>query len=157
MKVRDIMRRDVHSCSPRTTLEAAGRTMAGAGCGFLPVVAEGRVTGVLTDRDVCVTLARLDRRPSQVEVQAAMNREVHSCAVDEDVRTSLWRMREHGVRRLPVLDAGARLQGVLSLDDVALAARAFEGEGFTGPLYPDVAETLQAICVAQAAPAAVAR
>jgi CBS domain-containing protein len=156
MRVRDIMRRDVQWCSPRTTLEAAGRTMAGAGCGFLPVVAEGRVVGVLTDRDACVALARLDRRPSQVEVQAAMSRQVHGCAVDEDVPAALRKMRDRGVRRLPVLDAGGRLQGVLSLDDVALAARAFEGEGFSGPLYPDVAATLQAICVAQAAPAAVA-
>jgi CBS domain-containing protein len=127
--------------------------MAEAGCGFLPVLENGRVIGVVTDRDICLALARLDRRPALTEVREVMSRELFSCDVSAEVGVALGAMRAHGVRRLPVLDAKGKLQGVLSLDDVALAARTFETEGFTGPLYPDIATTLQAICLAQAAPA----
>lgn len=152
MHVWNVMHADVRWCTPGSTLAEAGRMMAEADCGLLPVVDDGRVVAVITDRDVCLALARRDRAPSSIAVREVMSREVHSCGVAEDLRAALARMRDKSVRRLPVLDDRRRLIGILTLDDVALAARAFDSGGFGGPLYPDVAQTLQAICLTQATP-----
>ena len=153
MRVLDIMRREVMVCTPESTLASAGRHMAEADCGVLPVVDEAsRVVGMLTDRDVCITLALRDRRPSEVTVRQAMSGDVYSCRVGDDIREALATMRQRRVRRLPVVDADRHLAGILSLDDVVLEARPFEGPGFTGPVYGDIAETLKAIC-AQPVPA----
>ncbi len=155
-RVSDIMRRDVAFCSPSTSLEKVGNMMAEAECGFLPVVDGGRVVGVITDRDLGLALARRDQRASAVQAREAMSANVVACEVTEPVASALERMRERGVRRLPVLDPEQRLEGVLSLDDVALAARALEEQGLGTPLYPEIARTLQGICLAQVAPVRVA-
>lgn len=151
MRVRSIMRWHPQFCSLETNLAMVGKKMEQANCGFLPVVGEGgRVVGVVTDRDVCLALARLDRRPSTVEAREVMSKELCCCLEEGDIRDALRLMRDRLVRRLPVVDHRQQLLGVLSLDDVALAARAFESEGFNGPFYPDVALTLQSICAGQA-------
>lgn len=146
MKVRDIMKRDPCVSAPGNDLAKAGMQMAEADCGFLPVIGEEeRVVGVITDRDVCLALARRDRRPSEVQVRLVMSGEVYTCRADDDIRRALRTMRERRVRRLPVVDDEGRLHGVLSLDDVVLEAQAIETEAFHGPLYADIAQTLKAI------------
>lgn len=153
MRVEEIMRREVMTCSPESTLAEAVRRMAEADCGVLPVVDDGaRVVGMVTDRDICVTLGLRDRRPSEVSVRHAMSAEVVSCQAGDDVRGALAAMRWRRVRRLPVVDADRRLAGIVSLDDLVLEARPGEGPGFSGPYYADIAETLKAIC-AQPVPA----
>jgi CBS domain-containing protein len=147
MRVLDIMRREVRVVGPGTDLATVGKLMAEVGCGVLPVVGDDeRVVGVVTDRDVGLELARRDRRPSEVTVRQAMSGEVWACAAGDDIAEALAKMAHHKVRRLPVLDPGGRLLGLLSLDDVVLHAKAFGAEGFSGPYYADVARTLMAIC-----------
>jgi CBS domain-containing protein len=66
------------------------------------------------------------------------------CSPYDSVTTALETMRRHRVRRLPVL-ADGKLVGVVSMNDLALAAAASPGE--TGrPSYKDVVSTLQTIC-----------
>ncbi|MFL6200900.1 MAG: CBS domain-containing protein [Thermoanaerobaculia bacterium] len=147
MKVYSVMKREPRTCTPQTDLAAAGRMMAAVGCGFLPVVdAARRVVGVITDRDICLALARRDERPSLVLVQDVLSGEVYSCSSEEEITEALNTMREFGVRRLPVVDLDNRVDGILSLDDVVLEARALGSERFTGPFYSDIARTLKAIC-----------
>jgi CBS domain-containing protein len=147
MKVEQIMRGEARTVSPGANLAVAGRLMAEVGCGVLPVVGEAaRVVGIVTDRDLCLALTRLDRRPSELTVAQVMSREVHACALGDDLRRALATMATFRVRRLPVLGADGTLQGILSLDDVALHAHAqIEGE-LGDVLYADVARTLAAIC-----------
>ena len=146
MKVRDVMRSAPRVCSRGDTLAAVGRTMREVGCGVLPVVDdERRVVGVVTDRDICCHLAAEDVQPSKVEVSRAMSEIVFSCAAGDEISTALTIMRGYKVRRLPVVDADSRLLGLLSLDDVALKARAFDAEGATVPYFAEVARTLKAI------------
>jgi CBS domain-containing protein len=147
MKVEQVMRSEARHVSPAADLATAGRTMAEVGCGFLPVVDDsGRAVGVVTDRDLCLALVRSDRRPSEVAVSQAMSREIHACAVGDDLRRALATMGCFRVRRLPVLGADGTLHGVLSLDDVALAAHAEVLGGLGGTLFADVGRTLAAIC-----------
>ncbi len=143
MQVADIMRRQTRVCSPGNSLATAGRIMADAGCGLLPVLdSDDKVVAVITDRDVCVALAQRDRKASEVRVSEIVSGEVHSCGPDEDVRSALTTMREHRIRRLPVLDGNGHLHGLLVLDDAVLA-RAYEVE--TSAPGADLLETLKAV------------
>lgn len=145
MKVRDIMKHEPCVTTPGSTLAEVGRIMADAGCGFLPVRGHGQhVVGVLTDRDVALAVTTRGELAAEIEVRDVMSAPVHACSPDDDIRDALGLMREHRVRRLPVVSDG-RLEGILSLDDVVLEAQAVETERFHGPFYSDITRTLKAI------------
>jgi CBS domain-containing protein len=129
----------------QTTVEA-GRLMAEVGAGVLPVVDEdGRVVGIVTDRDICCALTETDRRPSAVPVTEVMHYPVQSCASTDDILAALHTMQRYKVRRLPVVEEGGRLEGLLTLDDVVMATEVFETGEHRGPYYTDIVETLQEI------------
>ena len=69
MKITDIMTREPATCSPSTNLAAAAKLMLDADCGILPVVDdEGKLVGVVTDRDMYIALATRNKLASQVTV-----------------------------------------------------------------------------------------
>ncbi|HEY2291734.1 MAG TPA: CBS domain-containing protein [Thermoanaerobaculia bacterium] len=147
MRVREIMRREARFCHPWTPLAETGRTMAEVGCGALPVVdLEQNVIGMVTDRDICLALTAGDRKASEVAVREVIHGDVLSCEAGDDIGDALAIMATCHVRRLAVLDAAGHLDGILSLDDVAVASRALGPHDYTGPFYSDVAKTLKAIC-----------
>jgi CBS domain-containing protein len=128
-------------------LAVTGRLMDEIGTGFLPVLGDdGRVLGVVTDRDLCLALTTRDLKPSTVNVDEVMTKEVFSCAEDDDILDALATMRERRVRRLPVLTGSGQLAGIVSLDDLVLSARDDKGarEG-VALSYAEVARTIQAI------------
>jgi len=147
MKVREVMNHDVVVCGMETDLSKAGEMMAAAGCGILPIVdAQGKVIGVITDRDICLALATADRKASAMKVREVSGGKVFSCHQGNDVRDALRIMADYRVRRLPVMTDEGRLEGILCLDDIALKAQAFETEAFSGPFFSDIATTLRAVC-----------
>ena len=115
MRVRDLMTPAPRTCAPESTLADAALAMDQARCGVLPVVDCGRTVGMLTDRDVCLALAREDGRPSEVRVDRAMSRDVHYLKEDETHARALQLMRRWRVRRLPVLAADGSLRGIVTL------------------------------------------
>jgi CBS domain-containing protein len=122
MRVSDIAVQDVLSVREEATLAEAGRRLRDADCGVLPVVdLDHRLTGILTDRDLALALTANDAPASGMTVGEAMTRDVQRCRPDDDVRTALGRMAEHGIRRLPVCTPEGLLCGILSVDDVLLA------------------------------------
>ncbi len=143
MRIESLMTRGVTSCAPERTLAEAGRTLRSIDSGVLPVVSEGRVVGVITDRDICIALTENDRRPSEMTVGEAMSRSVAACRPEAHVRRALAMMREKRVRRLPVVDAEGNLSGILSLNDAIRQADA--GGEATGVSHSDVVHTLQKI------------
>lgn len=143
MKVRDLMRSHPSVAFVGQSLHKVGSIMAQVGCGVLPVLGEGDVVvGVITDRDLCLALASRDVRPSEALVQEAMSAPVHTCGPDQEIEQALATMRQNRVRRLPVVDAEGQLKGLLSFDDAALEAHE---SGPEGPLYAEIARTLQSI------------
>ncbi|HSG40336.1 MAG TPA: CBS domain-containing protein [Thermoanaerobaculia bacterium] len=147
MKVSDIMRREARTCFWWNDLAAAGRTMAEVECGVLPVLNElGQVMGMITDRDICLAVTSRDAKPSALRAGELLNGDLYTCAPDQEIHEALWIMQEFGVRRLPVVDETNRLEGILSLDDVALVAQPLGPEDYTGPFYSDIARTLKGIC-----------
>lgn len=142
MKIKDLMTREPATCSPTTNLATAAKLMLDADCGILPVVDdESKLVGVVTDRDMFIALATRDRLASQVTVGDVARTHVFTCEPDDDAETVLTTMRQHRVRRLPVEGFGGTVIGIVSMNDLVLAA---------GPRKPvrneAVVETLQAIC-----------
>ena len=123
MKVQDVMTAAPEACRPEDNLGEAVGLMWAADCGVLPVTDHsGHVAGILTDRDICVALGTRNQRAADVRVDSVMQTTVHTCQPSEDVLSALARMGDHRVRRLPVVDTLGRLVGILSLNDVVLAA-----------------------------------
>jgi CBS domain-containing protein len=123
MNVHDIMTREAVSCQTDMNLSSAARIMLQAGVGSLPVVdAHGRVTGMLTDRDIAMATGLRQRHASDITVHEAMSARVCACLAYDEVAAALRLMEQARVRRLPVLDSLDRLVGIVSIDDILLRA-----------------------------------
>jgi CBS domain-containing protein len=141
MKVRDIMTPDPRTCSPGMNLAAAAALMLDGDCGILPVLDAGKLVGVVTDRDLFIALATRDRRASRLTVGEVVQSPVHTCGPDDDVHAALATMKAHRVRRLPVEGFGGTVLGLISMNDILLAA------GSKAPVRnEEVVDALQGIC-----------
>jgi CBS domain-containing protein len=155
MKVQDVMTYNVQSCRLETNLAEAAMQMWRGDFGILPVVTQaGKVVGMLTDRDICMAAATRHRDPANIRVKEVISGKAYGCSPDTDIREALKIMQQKQVRRLPIMSAETgRLEGILSMNDVALKAKA---DPKTELSAEDVENTLRAICthstVAQAKP-----
>jgi CBS domain-containing protein len=125
---RDAMTRGAETISPGATVRDAARRMREAGVGALVVVEEGRVVGILTDRDIVVRSTAEGTPPGEADVRSAMTPQVIDCRDDDELESAATRMARGAVRRVVVLDASQRVVGLLSVDDVALRSPALAGE-----------------------------
>jgi CBS domain-containing protein len=141
MNINEVMTREPRTCAPGTSVAEAAAIMLEADCGILPVVEDGKLCGVVTDRDCYIALATRNLRASEITVGDVAERSVLTCRPEDDVDRALTVMKERQVRRLPVQDPGGRLIGIVSMNDIVLA---------TGPRKPlresVVVDTLQGIC-----------
>ncbi len=150
MKVKDVMTKTVHMIGPKESAAKAGLLMSKHGCGIIPVVdAKHKVVGVITDRDLCLSLVKANAKPSDVKLDAIMTTKPYLCSIDDSIETALDTMRLYKVRRLPVIDANGELKGILSLDDLILKSRISRVEMQEGPSYGDVIGTFKDICAHQ--------
>ena len=141
MKVKDIMTTEPRVCAPDTNLAAAAALMLDGDCGILPVVDDGRIVGVVTDRDMYIALATRDERASRVAVRDVTQAPAIMCGPEDDVRGALATMKQRRIRRLPVEGSGGALLGIISMNDILLAT------GPNGSVGEDeVVDTLQTIC-----------
>lgn len=141
MKVKDLMTTDVKTCTPDTTVAEAAQLMWEGDCGILPVVRDRVVVGVVTDRDMYIALATQNTRASRLTVGAVASAKLATCAPEDDVQKALATMKHARVRRLPVVGFGGTVRGILSMNDILLAAGS--GKEVTSE---DVVATLRAIC-----------
>ncbi|MDQ5838439.1 MAG: CBS domain-containing protein, partial [Acidobacteriota bacterium] len=119
MIVESLMTRDVEVCRPDSTLADAAAVMWRRDCGVVPVVEEdGRVVGVVTDRDICMALSMRGQRAAEVRVAEVLTGGVQTCTPVDDVREALETMARRQVRRLPVVDSRGHLVGLLSINDI---------------------------------------
>ncbi|HEX5041471.1 MAG TPA: CBS domain-containing protein [Candidatus Polarisedimenticolaceae bacterium] len=145
MRVRDNpvhawMSRSVATVHPSDPVEHAARRMAHHDVGALPVAqGNGRLIGMITDRDLVVRLLARGRDPLRCRVEDAMTEDVYPVRMDEDLDRALDVMARHRVRRVPVVDDRDRIVGMLSQADVARHART------RGLPARDVTETISEI------------
>jgi CBS-domain-containing membrane protein len=126
VKVSELMTRDVLACRPTDSIERAVQIMWEQDCGCVPVVdAQQNVVGMITDRDACMGAYTKGCALGEMSVAQAMSNGVALCRMHEDVEAALRMMADKQLHRLPVVDQGQRLAGVLSMADVlqAMAAR----------------------------------
>jgi CBS domain-containing protein len=129
MKVEQIMNRHVRVCHPQDSLNMAAQIMWEEPCGAVPVVDEqSRPVGFLTDRDICMAAYTQGKPLAALRVETAMARKVILCSVEDDLRSAADLMRQHRMRRLPVIHRHGTMVGLLSIDDLACeAARSLRG------------------------------
>jgi CBS-domain-containing membrane protein len=121
MKVKEVMMGTPYYCQSETNLGSATELMWNANCGFLPVEAtDGKVIGVITDRDICIALGTRSRVAGDIAVGEVMSGKLYSCAPDDDIHLALQTLKEGKVRRLPVISQKGSLVGVISMDDILL-------------------------------------
>jgi CBS domain-containing protein len=148
MDISELMIRDVKTCRPHDTLNAAARIMWEHDCGCVPVVDEGgRVVGMLTDRDICMAAYTQGRPLDAIQAANVMSKQVHGCKAEDPIAFAQGIMRAHKVRRLPVTDADGHLVGVVSLSDLARQAALERTRKSKKAVNPaEVADILGAIC-----------
>jgi len=146
MKVKEVMTPDAKAIWITESLADAAKEMWENDCGALPIIKDGRkVVGMITDRDICMASAMRDRNPSAISVEEVMNATVYEAEAEEDVAQALQTMRDHKIRRLPVLNLEGELEGIVSMNDIVLHAKARNGKK-PAIDYTDVVNTYQAIC-----------
>ena len=119
MKIREIMTAPAVQIRQSETVDVAARTMARYNIGAMPVCgADGKLCGVLTDRDLVTRCLAAGRQPEQTIVADVMSGNVVSAQPDMDVAVAAHLMGRLQVRRLPVVENGA-LCGMVSLGDLA--------------------------------------
>ena len=119
MKLREIMTDHVLRINPEESVAVAARTLARYNVGMLPVCGgDGRLCGVVTDRDLVTRCIAAGRLPASTPVREVMTTHVICAQPDMDTVTAAHLMGQQQVRRLPVLENG-RLCGVISIGDLA--------------------------------------
>jgi CBS-domain-containing membrane protein len=111
------MTTNVKSCGIDDNLQRAAQIMWENDCGAVPVVdGDGRVVGMVTDRDICMSAYTRGLALWQIPVSSAMANQVHGVREEDPLEAVEALMRRARIRRVPVLDAEARLRGILSLN-----------------------------------------
>jgi CBS domain-containing protein len=123
MRIREAMSQPAVTCREDMKLDAVVRLMAEFDCGLVPVVnLEGRLSGVVTDRDICLGALNRKLTLDAIPVGEVMARQVFSCRGEELIESAERLMRDQHIHRVPVIDADRRPIGVLSIDDLARVA-----------------------------------
>jgi len=155
MRVQDLMRHPALTCHVNDDLNVPAKLMWDHDCGVIVVVRDdGKLAGVITDRDICMGAYTQGRSLDQILVNTVMAKHVISAHPDQKLGEIERLMVDHQVRRIPVLDEDHRPVGVLSLSDLAWesvepATRMEDGTS-------TVAHVLAAVCRPRAAKPAAA-
>lgn len=119
MNAQQVMTSDPACCGPDTTASEAARQMTDHDCGCLPVIDDdGKVTGVVTDRDLATRALAEDTDPD-TPVREVMSSPAMCCGTSTDTTEVAEMMAQHQVRRVPVVDADDRLVGMVAQADLA--------------------------------------
>ena len=119
MKVQEVMTQTVIRISPEESAAVAARTLTHYNIGALPVCGgDGRLCGVLTDRDIVTRCLAAGQQPEKTLVRSIMTNNVVSIRPDMDLGVAASLMAKRQVRRLPVVENG-NLCGMISLGDLS--------------------------------------
>lgn len=124
MKVWNLMTKDVQTCRTIDTLERTAELMRDHAIGALPVVDEsGHVVGMVTDRDICMAALARGEPLRAIAVATAMTVHPTTCSQNDELIAVEERMRAKQIHRVPVVDDAGHPVGIISLNDLARAAK----------------------------------
>ena len=136
MKIRDVMTPNPRTVSPDDTVQTAARIMETEDVGAVPVVRDGRVLAVVTDRDIVVRVVAKGKNPSTVKAGDCMTEPVVVVNEETSLEDVISVMEENQIRRVPVVDATGCCCGIISQADVAMCADKTE----TGEMVREVSK-----------------
>ena len=123
MKVKDAMHRGVEWVGPDTPITEIAKLMRKHDIGAIPIGENDHLVGMVTDRDlVCKGLAQDGFDAHRTTARDVMTAGIHCCREDDDLAKAVQRMEHLQIRRLPVINKGKRMVGMLSLGDVGHSA-----------------------------------
>ena len=111
-------------CTAETSLRDVARMMIDNDCGEIPVVdGKGVPVGVVTDRDITIRIVAEGRDTMNATASDAMSTPVQTLREDSSLKDATALMESAKIRRVPVVGQGGKLTGIVSLADIALAAK----------------------------------
>ncbi len=119
LKCREIMTKNVQTATRETSIAKVAKLMRDGDMGAVPVVENGKLVGMVTDRDIVVR-ALADGRDSSSPVADSMTTEIFSVKPDDFVFEAVRIMGDRQVRRVPVVDENGVLAGIIAMADIAL-------------------------------------
>jgi len=128
MLVKDIMTRRMETILPTATMYEAAKRMRTLNIGSLPVAENGKLIGIITDRDVCCRGVADGYDPMRAEVREIMSHDLAFCFSFDTVNDAVRQMEQRHIRRLAVLNSDKTIAGFLSVDDLAHYSRQLAGE-----------------------------
>jgi CBS domain-containing protein len=131
MQLKDVMTTDVQLTDPTIKLKEAASMMRDGDFGLLPVGANDRLVGTITDRDIAVRAVAEGKDPNTTTVGDVMSEGIRYCFEDQPVEEAAKLMAQAQIRRLPVLNRDKRLVGIVALADIA-AETGPAGEALAG-------------------------
>ena len=130
-RVADVMTRHPETVRPDATVVQAATMMRAMDVGALPVCDGARLVGMVTDRDIAVRSTADGRDPQVTYVRDVMSSGIAWASEDDPVEQAARIMKEHQIRRLPIVDQRKNLVGIVSLGDLAVEAGVDELSGET--------------------------
>ena len=118
--VQEAMTPNPTAITPDTTAQEAARVMKSEDVGALPIVEDGRLTGVVTDRDLALRVIA-EGRSLDTAVAEIASKDVVTIDPEQSLEEAARVMAGHQVRRLPVAEEDGRLVGMLAQADIAKA------------------------------------
>ncbi|OCA85569.1 CBS domain-containing protein [Bacillus sp. FJAT-27225] len=116
--VRDIMTSNVETCSLLDNMYEVALKMKELNVGAIPIVDQGRLVGMITDRDIVIR-GTAEKHPGSTKVEDIMSKELVTVSPDTTTEEASRMMADNQVRRLPVVENG-KLVGIVSLGDFAV-------------------------------------
>ena len=118
--IQDVMTSDVQSITSQETVQRAAQMMDNLNVGAILVLDDGKLVGMVTDRDITVRSTAAGLAPDQSHVRDVMSTDVRTCSPDQTVDEVLDQMGDAQIRRVPVIDPQSRqVIGIVSLGDMA--------------------------------------
>ena len=134
--VQDVMTTNPTSVVSDNPVVEAARIMKEKDVGIVPVVEGGRLVGTVTDRDIAVRVVAEGKDPHSVRVREIASTDVVTVDPQQDLDEALRLMASHQVRRLPVVEEGGKLVGIVAQADVAREAN----DKQTGELVEEISQ-----------------
>jgi CBS domain-containing protein len=116
------MTRNPVSARPEDSVASVARLMKDNDIGPVPIVGDTNtktLVGIVTDRDLAIKVVAAGRDPQTTPVREVMTTNVITCRADDDIETALDAMSTQQLRRIPVVDDGDMLVGIIAQADIA--------------------------------------
>jgi CBS domain-containing protein len=121
MRIEDVMTKQPICCKPTDTVQSVAAMMRHGDVGAIPVVSDlvaKRLEGIITDRDVCVSAIAEGKDPRTTTIAGHYTKDVITCSPDDTLAVCEQKMKEHRIRRIPVIDKNNSCIGMIVLADI---------------------------------------